>query len=93
LSGQFALRQLVSSARGRCVEDRIIGASALSAADPVVRSVAENRESGTWLPTDQHSRKSASLVVMRASRPTVFRHYRLSILIVCAIRTNEPTNI
>ena len=36
LSGQFAFRQLVSSARGRCVEDRIIGASALSAADPVV---------------------------------------------------------
>lgn len=32
LSGQFAFRQLVSSARGRCVEDRIIGASALSAA-------------------------------------------------------------
>jgi len=32
MSGQFAFRQLVSSARGRCVEDRIIGASALSAA-------------------------------------------------------------
>jgi hypothetical protein len=32
MSRQFAFRQLVSSARGRCVEDRIIGASALSAA-------------------------------------------------------------
>jgi hypothetical protein len=32
LSGQFAFRQLVSSARGRCVEERIIGASTLSAA-------------------------------------------------------------
>jgi hypothetical protein len=90
---------LVSNSAGLVVE---VAAAPLSrnadnefliAADPVVRSVAENRESGTWLPTDQHSRKSASLVVMRASRPTVFRHYRLSILIVCAIRTNEPTNI
>jgi hypothetical protein len=36
LSGQFAFRQLVLSARGRCVEDRIIGASTLSAADPVI---------------------------------------------------------
>jgi hypothetical protein len=37
MSGQFAFRQLVSSARGRCVEDRIIGASALSAANECVR--------------------------------------------------------